>query len=458
MLTPTPEVSVLGSMLLDARCIPMLMQQLRPEDFPTAELRSVFEAMRALFLERRVIDPVTVLDRLGSPGYAQILADLAGLTPSSANVREYARLLREGRQLREIQEACIEICSAGISLADAREMLAKAAGLLVQAQSDRDRSYSDLVADYIKRQQDDTPPDHLDWGIPALNEKLQLGLGNFVVIGADSSVGKTALALQLALAIARSGKKVGFFSYETTLQNLTDRLVANDADVSLGRSKGKRLRDEEIDRVLELGRRSKEANLRILETARYTVADIRAKCLAWGFQVIFVDYVQLIPTRAGSRYEAVTEISMGLHAIAQELGVTVVGLSQVTVPETDKRGDRRYISMQDLRESRQLKQDAEAILLLDLSDPKDRDSNRVLQIEKNKDGPQSHLLLSFDSQHMRFSYVPPFEDQQTEEERRRWSVIDRNRELRRVQAQAKSDDRQQSFADYAPEAGEEVPF
>lgn len=458
---PGAEVGVIGSMLIDDRTVPILMQQLRAGDFSSGELRHVFEAIRAIFLRRGAVDPVTVLDELGSAGYRGLLQSCMDQTPTAANCEAYARIVRDQRQLREIQQACMEIVSADTDLARARELLAHAAGLLAARPGDRDRSYSELLADLLRRQADKTPPDHLDWGIPALNEKLQLGLGRFVILGADSSVGKTALALQFAIAIANAGKRVGFFSYETTLEDAADRMAANDADVSLGRTKAKRLGKEEIERIVAAGARSAEHTLRVMESARYTVQDIRAKCIAHGLQVIFIDYVQLIPTRRAERYEAVTEISIGLHALAQELGITVVGLSQVTVPETDKKGNRRYISKDDLRESRQLKQDADVIMLLDLADPKDRGSSRVLQIEKNRDGPLAHIVLRFDPSRMRFTYVPPPADGDEAAAQERTEKMDARREARQEKARQEAEWKARQgdmFRELPDGEGGDVPF
>lgn len=427
------EASVIGSMLIEPKCVPELMQELTAEDFTDGTLRLYFETIRRNFLQRIPLDIVTVVSSLGVGEEAQNrhaakMVDLMTMTPTAANCLYYARIIRDRRQLRQIQAACAA-AAQGKTLEDARELLTKAAGLLVQKQADRDKGYGDLIAELVSRQ-DKTEPDYLDWGIPALNEKLHAGPGRFVILGADSSVGKTALALQFALQISKR-KRVGFFSYETTLADATDRLIANDADVSLGRLKGKHLTDEEMDAIMEAGERSDKRQLRILETARYTVEDIRAKTIARGFEVIFVDYVQMIPTRKRDRYEAVTEISIGLHALAQELGVTVIGLSQVTVPETDKKGRRRYISKEDLRESRQLKQDADVILLLDLMDPTDRNGYRVLQIEKNRDGPLAHMVLSFDPSRMRFSYVEPPESDSDRRSRERYEKMDAKREAQR---------------------------
>lgn len=462
MLDNYAEVGVLGSMLIDDRCIGELMQQLTPDDFPDTDARHIFEAIQSLFLARSPIDPVTVQARLGTRAYKDLLAACIQQTPTTANCDAYARILRDNRQLREIQTACMAITEDGVDLARAREILAGAAGLLVDKQNKRDRSYGELISDLIDRQRDRTPPDHLDFGIPALTEKLALGPGKFAIIGADSSVGKTALALQFALEISKK-KSVGFFSYETTLADAADRLVANDADVSLGRTKHKLLGEEEMQQVVAAGVRSADRDLRILETARYTVEDIRAKTIARGFEVIFVDYVQLIPTRKHDRYEAVTDISIGLHAIAQELGVTVIGLSQVTVPETNRSGDRRYISKDDLRESRQLKQDADVILLMDLVDPKDRDGNRVLIIDKNRDGPLGHLILNFRPSRMRFDYVPPYEDPETAKARERCAKMDANRaeRLRKEAEKARGgvmEGQDSIFRELPNDEGGDIPF
>ena len=435
MVKQSAETAVLGSMLIDDRCIPALMQGLGADDFPTPELRHVFEAIRGLFLERGPVDAVTVLDRLGKKSYEPLLQELMQITPTAANCMAYARILREQRQLREIQSVCMQICEAGTDLAAARSLLSQAAGLLVERQRDRDMSLTELILDLQDRQNDKTPPNQLDFGISALNELVRLGPGRFAILGADSSVGKTALALQFALQFARTGKRVGFFSYETTLPDAADRIVANDADVSLTRIKGKKLGIEEIEKICDAGLRSNKENLRVLETARYTVSDIRAKTIARGFEVILVDYVQLIPTRRADRYEAVTEISIELHALAQELGVTVIGLSQVTVPETKRDGDRRYISKDDLRESRQLKQDADVIMLLDLVDPKDRNSKRILKVDKNRDGPLGYVVLDFHPSRMRFDYVAPYEDPEQAKSKKRTEKMDANREAKLAKEQ-----------------------
>ncbi len=454
-----PEVSVIGSMLIDDRTVPMLMQELTPEHFTDGELRHVFEAIREIFQRHGNVDVTTVLGQLGDEGYAPKLIAVMDLTPTAANCMEYARILRDRRTLRQIQGACMEILSEGTDLDRAKELLAGAAGLLAERPNDRGRSYVELLADLLTRQADKTPPDYLDWGIEALNKKLHAGPGRFILLGADSSVGKTALALQFALAIAKAGKSVGFFSYETTLADAADRLAANDADVSLSRIKAKGLERGEIERIIQAATDFGEKNLYIQESARYTVDQLRAKTIAKGFRVIVIDYVQLIPTRRRERYDAVTEISIGLHAMAQELGVTVIGLSQVTVPETDKKGRRRYITKEDLRESRQLKQDADIILLLDLVEPTDPYGNRILQVAKNRDGPLGRVVLQFRPSRMRFVYVDPVESEADKKRREKLAAMDAKREAER-QARADAADWKERQGDMFQDIDdkEDIPF
>ena len=432
------QTGVLGSLLLwPEKLAGQIMDALTPEDFPDPTLRNVFSAARDLFLAGQPVDPVLIADKLGG-AYGQTLSDLMELTPTTALWKEYARLLHDNRRLREIRAACYEIATGSLPLELVQRQLAQAAGLLVDRGQNREGSLTELVNDFLDRQADEKPPDFLDWGIAQLNEQLLIKAGRFVVIGADSSVGKTALALQFAMSFARSGKRVGFFSYETSRADLADRVIANAADVSLSRAKKKRLSARELAQVVDMGQRTVDLPLWFLETSHYTVDDIRAKTLARGYEVILIDYVQLINAEGKDPTQQVRQISKDLHSLSQELGVTVIGLSQVTVPDTDNKGKRRYITQDDLRESRQLKMDADAILLMDLSDPTDRDSTRVLIVAKNRDGPVGHFSLHFDPHRMRFTYAPSSKELEDAPAKARTDKMDENRAARIAAEAAKA--------------------
>lgn len=403
------QTAVIGSMLIDTSCVPALMSQLEPDDFPDATARHIFEAFRSLYLANKTIDPVTVLAELGSDAYGPTLADMMRLTPTSANCEEYARILRDSSQLRAIQQACWRIGSSEhMDLAQARELLADAAMLLVTSGSRIKRyKYTELIHRFLDRQNSDAPRDFLDFGIPVLNKRVHVSKGDFVILGAYSSVGKTAFALQLGLSVAKHGKRVGFYSYETNEEHAGDRMVANDADVDLQRIKEKKLSGADINRIIYAGQRSELYPFELIESARMNTADLRLDILSHRYEVVFLDYVQLVPGKGTERKDVVQQVSMDLHAMCQELGVTIIALSQVTLPPLKEDKSRRWICMQDLRESKQLLQDGETILLLDLEHPQNRASDRVLIIDKNKDGPTGNFFLTFDARHMRFAYRDP---------------------------------------------------
>ena len=399
------QVGVLGSLLIDESTVPIIMRQLQPSDFEDSTYRHIFEAARAVFLEGTPVDPVTVLDKLGS-AYGPTLRELMQLTPTAANCKIYADILQETRMLTQIQDACREAVYA-VSYEGAYKALARAAGLLLGSSMSREATYGELARDYVLRQKDPSPPDYIDFGIPEVTAQVHISPGRFIVMGADSSVGKTALALQFARQIAKTGKRVGFFSYETALEDAGDRLLSNAADIKLSDSKAKKLPAAALARAEAEAANMGALPLKVMETADYTVDDIRAKTLTERFQVIFIDYVQLIPTEYREAKDAVSYISKALHRMAQRLGVTVIALSQVTLPEKKSDGSRRYISKEDLRESKQLKMDAEAVLLLDMWDTKTLFGDRILIVGKNKDGPLGNVRLSFDPKYMRFAYKPP---------------------------------------------------
>lgn len=452
------QVAVLGSLLLEPDKLGgEIMHRVTPEDFGTATLRNLFRAARDIWLEGGALDPVTLVARAGS-GYDTLVREVLIATPTAANWEAYAKILKDTAQMERLHRLAEQLLDAD-SLEDGRRLLAQAEDILTARPRRRSATYPELVAGYLDRQNDPTPPDYLDWGIKELNARVPISPGRFVVLGADSSVGKTALSLQLAYNMAGAGKRVGFFSYETSREDSADRLMANAADIALPRSKRKKLSEDDFRRAAEEGLRSDRVPLTVVETAGCTVEELRTEILAGRFEVVYIDYVQLIPAKnATDRWQVVTEVSMALHTLAQQLGVTIIALSQVTPPETNGKGNRRPLRKSDLRESRQLVNDADAILMMDLADPDNRAGPRVLLVDKNKDGPVGRIVLDFDPIHMRFSVVPPLEDSDSRKGRERAELMDRNRAERQARAERAAAIPGQSKFEELPDTGEELPF
>lgn len=390
--------ALIGAALLEPKITGELVQAVREEDFNVPELRTLYSALRGLFLSGRPVDPVLLVAET-SPGFETTVREILRDTPTAANWRAYAKVLRESAALRAMQDIGAQLAGA-VDAADARRILASAEPLMLDRPGIRTQQIGELLADFLRRMEDKTPPNYLEWGIRQMDEKLTAEPGDFIVLGADSSVGKTALAVQLAWNMASRGRRVGFFSLETSARKLADRIVSQRAKVELAKIKHKLMSVQDYHSVADVGRASNRICFDVTEAAGFGVSDLRAVTLANRYDVIFIDYVQLIKADGRERWEIVTKISMELHTLAQQLGVAVIALSQVTPP--DKRSGGKAPSKDDLRESRQLKQDADIILLMSLEEPEDNSSARWLAIAKNKDGPLGKIRLDFDPDHILF--------------------------------------------------------
>lgn len=448
------ETAVIGSLMLDADHVAgPVFHRLRPDDFGNPERRNVFKAAQKLWLDQRPLDPVTVLAEAGKD-YEKLIADCMMATPTAANAEAYAKIVAEEAQLRRLRDVGMRMSLHMDDLDTARKLLSEAEGLLSTQNRDRSRTYREMLEDFLDRQNDTKPLDYLDWGIDELNRNVKISHGRFVILGAQSSVGKTALALQLAYNIGKSGKRVGFFSYETSLEDAEDRLFANTASVDLARTKTKNLNYMDIEELMREGNYADSVNLTVEDSGSWTIDELRAITLAKRYEVIFIDYVQIIPGDSRKpRWEVVTETSMALHRMAQNLGVTVIALSQVTAPEKDSKGRRRALTKEDLREAQQLGNDAEAVLLMDLTILGNYDSERELRIDKNKDGGRGRIYLKFDPAHMRFTPCEKPEHLKKKEFREEMArVAKENKEQRKAELT------QMGFEDLGRGKDGELPF
>lgn len=402
------QQTVIGSLLLEPeRWAGEIFQRAKPEHFGDPALRHLFEAALGLWSADRPIDPVTLLHAAGDD-YQKTIAQCMNATPTAANVVPWIGIMRERAQLSAMQAAALRIINA--ETVEAAGAAFEDLGRLLEGTQDAEVvSVTELIGEYLDRMQSEEKPDYLDWGIEALDKILAVSPGKFVILAADSSVGKTALALQFAWHFAEQGKRVGFFSIETDRDSLADRLMAEKqvAAIPLPATKKKTLQDDDFRRAAEAGAKSDGVPMWIIRRCE-TLEQIRAQCVMRKLDVVFIDYVQLIDAPGRERWDVVTNISMGLHRMAQSLGITVVGLSQITPAQ---KGGKQAPTKDDLRESRQLKQDADVILILSPStEDEDPADTRVLQVAKNKDGRCGKVRLRFEPQYMTFTQLITMSD------------------------------------------------
>lgn len=425
------QAAVVGALLIDPGICGELFAETRAEDLVTADYRDVYEAARRLFVADRPVDPVTVLDKLGGGTETRkFLAELIEVTPSAVNWREYARLLREQARLYRLQQAGEALMRS--------QTLDEARGILSQAQQDGSDigksnavSVTDGLVDFLLRM--DKPVSYIRFGIGRLDQMLFAALGDFIVVGGRPSAGKTLLSIQMAYVLA-SDYRVGYFSLETGQAKYFDRFFTQACLLDFDRVKRHQLTEEEHLRIAYDKKKLTRLKIDMIPAGGYSIADIQAETLSRRYQVIFVDYLQLVRTeRAGNRTEEVGTVSRALHTLAQKHGVLVIALSQLSRPDKTRGGDLVAPTLADLRESGQIEQDADVVLLLYKLN-NDPNSDRRLKVAKNKEGIVDAIDLAFDGrrqqllEHMRIpkagkpvSATPvlgrPVQDSKTPEDR-----------------------------------------
>ena len=385
------QYSVLGAALISPEIVPRVMAETEADDF-SGSCRTVYEAMAEVFKTGFPVDPVSVNHRLGE-SYRDFLVQLMHIVPTATNIDSYIAICRE--QARVL--ACRDIgkqMSEGESAETMRALAEKAMKALSSTQSKRTVSMRDSLRSFFEKAE--KPVRCISWPIKELGDLLHVGAGKFLVLGAEPSVGKTAFALQCAWHWS-TASKVGFFSFETDPDTLFERLVSCSTGIPMERITTNQLTRKEWDLVCQATESITRRKLDLISAAGMTVSDIRAKIMEAGYKIVIVDYLQIVTSRGGSRYEQVTNISIDLHILAQSLGVTVLALAQLSRTE-----EERTPRNSDLRESGQIEQDADVIMMLQLEKRSRPAGPRKLYITKNKMGELFQMLLVFDGKRQRF--------------------------------------------------------
>ena len=391
--------SVIGSMLLDGKHVAgIVMHRSREEDY-TGEYKTLFRACRELFQAGKPVDPVVVKDKAG-PQYAPLLAELMEETPTAANVEVYLDLLVEQSKLLRIQSLAASAVNC-ISLEEVQKLVEQQQRILGDRPGVKIVGMEQGLLDFYDRQR--RPANLVPWGLDKVDGTFRCEYGDFVVLGGYPSAGKTALSLQLAWTQAKD-KRVGYFSLETHPDKIMDRTVTAVCGVDFGRIKEHSLQEEDWREIECRSTAMVGRKLEIIQAGGLSVVDIQALALAGRYDIIYIDYLQLIAPqdRRRSDVEQVTQISKDLHVMAQTTGITVCALSQLSRPQ--KGGEQEKApGLHSLRQSGQIEQDADGVLLLYKEEPNNPRSRRCLKIAKNKDGEAGGIVyLVFDGAHQRF--------------------------------------------------------
>lgn len=439
------EASLLGSLIIDSDSFVKIADQISAEDFYNAQHRLIFTAMRSLHDKRSPIDILTLSEQLKSSGEleriggASYLTELTNFVPTAAHMEQYAEIVADKSVRRRLIKASQAIAAIGSEENKSlQELIEESETRLFEVSQQHVRqnitSLESILGDSFDRLDDLHRHKGGIRGIPTgLKDldKMLAGLqrSDLDIIAARTSMGKTALMLNIALNVAIHAKQgaVLIFSLEMSKEQLVDRLLAAEAGVSAWSLRtGEGLSDDDFERISAAMGELAEAPIFIDDTSGITVSDLRTKARRLHHQhplaVIMVDYLQLMS--GGSRYASVanrvqeiSEISRSLKILARELNVPVIALSQLSRSVESR--NPQIPQLADLRESGSIEQDADVVMFLyreDYYNPEtDRQNITDIFIKKHRNGPVGKIELYFDRVQQKFrdldtKHQEPFEE------------------------------------------------
>ena len=379
------EQAVLGSILIDSRCLTDVIGIIRPEDFYLQQNREIYETIYTMFNFSQSIDPVTVLDKMRELGVhhdnsRDYIMQLMKITPTAANAVQYANIVKDKAMLRALSDASADISQM------VQEQVGTTAEILEVAEKkiyairkgERGDSLEPIgvtlhkVFDRLTElSQSDSAIPGMSTGMRDLDKKIN-GLNNsdLLLVAARPAMGKSAFALNLALNVAKKyNKTVAIFNLEMSREQLAMRLLAIESFVDGQKMQTGKLTDEEWSKLSMASVALSQTDIRIDDNPSITVAEMNAKCRrVENLGMVVIDYLQLMQGSGygkgggDSRVNVVSDISRSLKIMAKELNVPVICLSQLSRgPES--RTDKRPM-LSDLRESGAIEQDADEVLFL----------------------------------------------------------------------------------------------
>ena len=416
------EQSVLGSMLIDARCVPEVIEALKPEDFYLRTNREIYETIYSMFNFSLTIDPVTVLEHMRQNGVydentsRNYILQLMEITPTAANVKEYVAIVKDKALLRRIAETAGELTAlvqegtgTGQEVLEAAEQRIYA---IRQGRAAQGLTHiSSVILGVYERLNELAASDQavpgLSTGLPDVDMAISgLNKSDLILLAARPGMGKTSFALNLLLHAGKfSGKTVVFFSLEMSREQLATRLISSEAFLDNKKLMTGKLSPDDWDKVTLASAALAHTKIFIDDNPSLSVADMNAKCRrVEDLGMVVIDYLQLMQSSgSGTKYagenrqQVVADISRALKIMAKELHVPVLCLSQLS-RANESRSDKRPM-LSDLRESGAIEQDADVVMFLYRDDYYNKDSDKRNQAEciiaKNRRGETTTIPLQW---------------------------------------------------------------
>ena len=378
------EQAVIGSMLIDPRCIPEVLDKLKADEFYLKSNRDIYETVYAMFAYGQTIDPVTVLDQMKVRGVYEdkldsYMAEVMRMTPTSANVLEYAAIVRDRALLRRLGETADEINKmVGEGSGEADTLLEAAERKIYALRQGRNVGgllpISGIVQNVFDNLSEAAASGNKIPGIPtglADLDRMILGLNKseLILVAARPGMGKTSIALNMALhAAVNEGKTIAMFSLEMSREQLVSRLLSKAALIPSQNLMTGQLTPQQWRNITDAAQTLSATDIRIDDNPSLTVSEMNAQCRRIPkLDLVIIDYLQLMQSAGSghtwsneSRTQAVSDISRMMKIMAKELNVPVICLSQLSRANESRQDKRPMLS--DLRESGAIEQDADVVI------------------------------------------------------------------------------------------------
>lgn len=424
------EQSVLGAMLIEREAIAKVAEFLRPEDFYREAHRLIYAAVLALYNRAEAVDLITLTeqlrrdDKLEPAGGISYVTSLANSVPTAANIIYHAKIVEEKALLRQLITAATHIAGLGYEANDevltildqAERMILGVSGRKVTGHFIPIKDILMATLDRIEKLYESKGSiTGLPTGFVDL-DNLTAGLqpSDLILIAARPSMGKTAFVLNIAQNVAiRAKKTVAFFSLEMSKEQLVQRMLCSEEGIDAHRLRIGALQEKDWEKLMKAANKLSAAPIYIDDTPGITVTEMRSKArrlkVEHDLALVIIDYLQLMQGsgrsgRSENRQQEISEISRSLKALARELGVPVIALSQLSRGVEARQNKRPMLS--DLRESGSLEQDADIVAFLyrdDYYNPDTENKNLTeIIVAKHRNGPVDTVLLSFLKEYTRF--------------------------------------------------------
>ena len=423
------ESSVLGGILLDNEAINQVLELLRPEDFYRESHRKILRAMIEITDRSEPVDLITLSEflktknELEAVGGSAYLASLADFVPTAANIAYYARIVREKSVLRSLISTATDIATRGYEeQGNVEEFLDAAEKVIFDISEKKIKAafvaVGDMITDTLKTIDKLYQRKEMITGVPTGYQdldKITAGLqpSDLIIVAGRPGMGKTAFALNIAANAAYCGVGAAIFSLEMSKEQLVLRMLCSEARVNSSKVRSGYLGERDFPQLAKAAGRLHEAPIYIDDTPAISILELRAKARRLlrdhtkQVGLIVVDYLQLMRGmgNANNREQEISEISRSLKALAKELRVPVMALSQLNRKVEDRTG--RKPQMSDLRESGAIEQDADLIMFIyreELYDKNNQDIKGKAEviIEKQRNGPTGTINLTFLGEFTRF--------------------------------------------------------